>query len=187
MLIEGNKLHSGRQAAQDGPSHFAKNAGRKTIKNVGAVITVAILRVPESWPTTRKLVLPLTEVVTRPLCFLMRSSISWRCRDSSAPVITKVLPVKHSAWPLGTSCHAPHHHGGPFQLHCHCCIGHNEHANRNENCSPSSDLWIHGQPEASRDRGVRTFEPGFWGAGSPPRWLKAPPPSAASCVYLTSS
>ena len=123
MHIEGNKLHSGRRAAQDGPRHFAKNAESKKLKNVGAVITVAILRVPESWPTTRKLVLPLTEVVTRPLCFLMRSSISWRCKDSSAPVITKVLPVKHSAWPLGTSYHAPHHHGGPIQLRCHCCRG----------------------------------------------------------------
>ena len=51
---------------------------------------------PESCPATRKVVLPETLVVTRPLCRLTRSSAPDRVIDSKDPVMTKVFPVKQS-------------------------------------------------------------------------------------------
>ncbi len=80
------------------------HAGQKSDGRCGEAPTFAVLPLPAWSPDSRKVVLPLTEPVTRPLCLLMRSVASSRHIDSSTPVITKVLPVRHSGWPLGSSC-----------------------------------------------------------------------------------
>mmetsp|Transcript_14851 Transcript_14851/g.39400 ORF Transcript_14851/g.39400 Transcript_14851/m.39400 type:complete len:208 (-) Transcript_14851:1056-1679(-) len=51
---------------------------------------------PQSWPTIRKVVLPLTACVTLPLCFLMRSVAVSRKSESGTPEITNVLPCSAS-------------------------------------------------------------------------------------------
>ena len=67
-------------------------------------LTSAVFFFPAWSPDSRKVVLPLTLLVTRPLCLLIKSVASSRHIDSSTPVMTNVLPIKHSGWPLGSSC-----------------------------------------------------------------------------------
>ena len=55
-------------------------------------------------PHRRNVVRPLTDPVTRPLCFWMRFVASWRYRDSRVPEMTKVLPFRHSGCPSGYTC-----------------------------------------------------------------------------------
>jgi hypothetical protein len=67
-------------------------------------LTVLSLERPQSVPTTRKDVLPLTAEVTLPLWRRMTSTASSRVSDSSVPDITNVLPWNAMGWPSGGSC-----------------------------------------------------------------------------------
>lgn len=103
--------------------------------------TARVLEEPQSVPTTKKDVLPLTEPVTRPLCLLIRSSMSALSRDSDTPVMTKVLPVRHCGWPRGTTCNAP---AGP-SLSLQTDIGHLTHRPMNNPMRSSAVQQLHEQ------------------------------------------
>ena len=66
--------------------------------------TPLVLLRPQFWPTSRKVVLPLTEEVVLPPWRLKRSSASSRVIDSRLPVTTIVLLVRQSGCPVGISC-----------------------------------------------------------------------------------
>lgn len=87
--------------------------------------TVASLDLPQLAPRSRKVVLPLTLPVTRPLCRLIRFSASSLKSVSRTPEMTKVLPSRHSGWPLGGSCSTPFENSG---VQCGEYSGHGRHA-----------------------------------------------------------
>ncbi len=65
---------------------------------------VEVLLRPQPWPTSRNVVLPLTEDVVLPPWRLNRSSASSRVMHSKFPVTTSVLLVMQSGCPVGISC-----------------------------------------------------------------------------------
>ena len=86
-LLQGRNLSP--RCSDTSPQHSLK-------PHVQLLPTLRYLELPEFSPHSKKVVLPLTDPVTRPLCFWMRSVASWRNRESRVPEMTKRLPFRHS-------------------------------------------------------------------------------------------
>ena len=84
--------------------HLARLEAQALIERVHGGRAAFVLLRPQFWPTSRKVVLPLTDEVVLPPWRLNRSSASSRVKDSRLPVTTSVLWVMQSGWPVGMSC-----------------------------------------------------------------------------------
>mmetsp|Transcript_7705 Transcript_7705/g.14495 ORF Transcript_7705/g.14495 Transcript_7705/m.14495 type:complete len:257 (+) Transcript_7705:138-908(+) len=78
------------------------NSASSSIRGVLCFFADSYFDLPHSVPTTKKLVLPLTLVVYRPPCRLMRSAQASRSKLSRVPEMLKASPSRQPSLPRGT-------------------------------------------------------------------------------------